>query len=154
MPVTYVKTLTDTSGKQNRHVGDDKHPVPQQPAIDDKAAGRGELPYKQPPRQALGAAFPPLRINLTADGKQQNGGGQPSDQLSQHVKLVTAIFLRWICCVSALVGPCPGGTGSCRAITSFSNNDTSAGVQAGCALEPWHGCTPVAGLVAVRITLH
>lgn len=84
--VAEINPLAEARGYQHQYVSRHKHPVAEQPAIHDKAARSRKLSDEKPPRQALCAAFAPLRIDLAANCGQKNGGGTPADQLSAHVR--------------------------------------------------------------------
>src|SRR5688572_5561935 len=84
VPVAQIDPLPEAGRRQHQHVGHHKHPVAEQPAVDDEAGGRRKLPDEKPPRQALRAALAPLSVDLAAYRRQQDGSRRPSYDLSPH----------------------------------------------------------------------
>lgn len=84
--VAQINPLAGACSRQNQHIGHNKHPVAQKPAIDNEARLSRQLPGEQPFRQPLGAARAPLGVDLAADREQQYCGSAPADSLGPHVR--------------------------------------------------------------------
>jgi hypothetical protein len=82
--VTQKNPLSERSGREHQYIRRDKHPVGDEPAVDDEARRGGELTDKQPSRNTLGTAGAPLRMDLAPDGQEQDRRRTPTDQLCQH----------------------------------------------------------------------
>jgi hypothetical protein len=81
-PVTQQNTQPDERVEQHQGVRDNEYPILHKPAVDGKAYRRGHLSNEEPLRHALARFFPPLLVNLFANGQYENHRTGPSDHFS------------------------------------------------------------------------
>jgi hypothetical protein len=80
--ISEIDPLAKQGGYQHQCVRDDKHPIRQQPGIDDEAGRRRKLPDEEPSGHAPRGAPSPLRVDLTPDCHEEDDGRDPANQLS------------------------------------------------------------------------
>lgn len=78
-----VQHMPGEGGQQDQHVADDKHGIADQVAVEDEQHRGADLADEQPARHALCRIRAPLLVDLTDQGGNQDGTGEPAHKVDE-----------------------------------------------------------------------